>query len=112
MVGCSRRWGLEFKENAWLDMLGVVIGPENAWNLGGREGVRKEVVRVSAWGSPQSSDQVQEGEDCACAHKQAALWGRERGLVRNANSQTCFRLISSQTVGMELDSLCFSKPSR
>ena len=87
MVGCSRRWGLEFKENAWLDLLGVVIGPENAWNLGRREGVRKEVVRVSAWGSPQSSDQVQEGEDCACAHKQAALWGRERGLVRNANSR-------------------------
>lgn len=42
LVGCSRRWGIELKENAWLDMhLGWVIGPENAWNLGGREGVRK-----------------------------------------------------------------------
>lgn len=52
MVGCSWRWGLEFKENAWLDMLGVVIGPKNAWNFGGRKGVQKEEVRVSALGQP------------------------------------------------------------
>ena len=32
--------------------------------------------------------------------------------VRNADSQTRFRLIPSQTVGMELGSLCFSKPSK
>lgn len=38
------------------------------------------------WGSPQSADQVQEGADCARAHKQAALWGQ--GLVRNVNFHT------------------------
>lgn len=81
MVGCSCRWGLEFKENAWLDTLGVVTGPENAWNLGGREGVRKKEVRVSALGQP-----TERRTSARRSRLRPALWGRGRGLVGNVNS--------------------------
>lgn len=86
MVGCSWRWGLEFKENAWLDTLGVVTGPENAWNLGGREGVRKEEVRVSALGQPTERRTSARRSRLRRRTRAGGFVGAGRGLVGNVNS--------------------------
>lgn len=78
---------LEMKKKmpGWIRLV-VVIGPEDGWNLGGRKGVWKGEVKVSALGQPPKLRQHGTSARASRLRACTRTGGFAGQLVRNANS--------------------------